>query len=481
MLLTIDIGTSSFKSAVWDFNGNRLAFAAVPLSISLNDGLRHEADSGQWLEAFEDCCRILRITVSLADVEALVISGNGPSLTPVFGEPELAAGKFTGDGLAYILGVPAAPSRLWLDRRAGQAAGQVSSLLGGFVDASFFLPKALDIKINEPRLYEKTRYFLGCPELLAYALTGEARTVFPSDGFDRWFWNDSILERFDLDMSKFPPFIRPGELFGVLASRIAARFGFSAEIPVISGGPDFFAAILGAGVALPGQVCDRAGTSEGINACTETRVDDKRLMSYCHPVKPFWNLSGIISTTGKAVEWGRDFLGLDSYDDFFDLADTADAGAGGLIFLPYLAGERSPEGNPPARGVLMGLDISTGRSEFARSVLEGICFAIRDIIRIMEESGTSAAELRVAGGSSGSAVLNKIKADITGKKVITLQQKEAELLGLAIIGSCALGKYASYSEAAAALVRIEDTWLPNESNAALYNDSFEEYRRVRGD
>jgi len=472
MLLTIDIGTSIFKSAIWDFEGNQTAFASVPLSISQNEGPRHEADSGQWLKAFEDCCLTFGANINLNKIEALIICGNGPSLTPV-----LAASS------TEVL--TTAPSRLWLDRRAAEAARQVSALMGGFVDPSFFLPKALDIKINEPPLYEKTKFFLGCPELLAYALTGEARTVFPSDGFERWFWNDSILEKLGLDKGKFPPFIRPGEVFGHLLPEAAARFGFKTDLQVISGGPDFFAAILGTGTIRPGQVCDRAGTSEGINACTRRRIIDERLMSYNHPVKPFWNLSGVVSTTGKAIEWGHGLLGLETYDAFYALAQKALPGAGGLVFLPYLAGERAPVWDPSKRGALRGLNLDTGRPEFARSVLEGICFAIRDITCIMEENASSKEdgvlikELRVAGSLSGSDLLNQIKADITKKPVIVPAQKEAVLMGLAVIGSCVLGRYASFAEAASAFVKIDKEFLPDEKNAALYDELFGEYLRMR--
>jgi xylulokinase len=503
MLLTVDIGTSNFKAAVWDFEGNSIAFASSPLSITLRKEGFHEADSGQWLRAFEDCCRSLGREVQLSAVEAVVISGNGPSLVPVLGNntstplrgvdersqhvpaPKKSTAYSNGKpplgGVGAAGGlhaVPTAPARLWLDRRAVKAAEQVSELMGGFVDASFFLPKALDIKINEPQLYEKTKYFLGCPELLAFALSGEARTVFPSDGFDRWFWTDSILERLDLDKEKFPPFIRPGEIYGRLAPHIADHFGFKPDIPVISGGPDFFAAILGSGTVKPEQVCDRAGTSEGINACTELRIDDKRLMSYRHPVKPFWNLSGIVSTTGKAIEWGCDFLGV-SYDDFFALAETAPAGSGGLVFLPYLAGERAPVWNPLARGILRGLSLSAGRAEFARVVLEGICFAIRDVITVMESASAVVDELRVAGTLSCSDRLNQMKADITQKPVLVPRQKEAELLGLAIIGSCTMGKFPSFASAAQAFVRIEKTYQPDRTNIALYDNLFKEYRKTK--
>jgi xylulokinase len=476
VLLTVDIGTSRFKSAVWDFEGEsicRTAFAAVPLSHGLSDGPHHETDSGQWLNAFEDCCRNLSRSVPLAAVEAIVISGNGPTLVPV-----LKAKTASPHSSFLISHSSFLPARLWLDRRAEEAAGRVSALLGGFVDAGFFLPKALDIMTNEPGLYEKTVCFLGCPELLAYALTGEARTVFPSDGFDRWYWNDGVLERLGLDKGKFPPFIRPGEIFGPLTPQVAARLGFKPGIPIIAGGPDFFAAILGTGTVKPGRACDRTGTSEGVNACTENRIADGRLMSYSHPVKPFWNLSGIISTTGKAVEWARGLLGLETYGEFYTLAETARAGAGGVVFLPYLAGERAPVWNPRARGALRGLGLSTGRAEFARSVLEGVCFAIRDIVYTMEEAGAAVNELRVAGAASGNATLNRLKADIPKKKILTPVQKESERLGLAVIGSCALGTYASFAEAAGDLVRIDETLLPDTENAALYDDLLAEYLKI---
>jgi xylulokinase len=464
VILAIDIGTSVFKSALWDFEGKRLAFAAIPLAMSA-DGETREADSAQWLRAFEECC--VRLRAGMSDTEVIVISGNGPSYVPVLDEPSLDS-----KGLC----LPSAPARLWLDRRAVAAAEEVSALMGAYVDPGFYLPKALGIMRDEPALYEKTRLFLGCPEFLAYALSGEARTVFPSEGFERWFWTPEILQKLGLDAAKFPPFISSGGVYGTLLPSVAARFGFAREVPVISGGPDFFAAILGTGAASPGQVCDRAGTSEGINLCTEKRVTDSRLMSYGHPVKPWWNLSGIISTTGKAVEWGRALLGLENYDDFFALAETAESGAGGIVFLPYLAGERAPIWDPSARGALRGLSLASGRAEIARSILEGIGFAIRDVLTVMEASGVKAGELRVAGSAAACGLLNRIKADISGREVLIPVQKEAELLGLAIIGACALGRYASYGEAAAVLARIEQRLRPDTAKTALYDSLFCEYK-----
>jgi len=469
VLLTVDIGTSTFKSAVWDFRGERLALGSRPLPAPAGGGESREGDSAHWLAAFGDCCRALGATIFMEGIDAIVVCGNGPTLVPVLGAAAFADGA---------LSVPAAPARLWLDRRGTEAARRVSEAAGGFVDAAFLLPKALDIAINEPRLYERTRFFAGCPELLAYALTGEPRTVFPAEGLERWFWTEASLGRLGLDAGKFPPFIRPGEVFGGLSAQVAAGFGFRPGIPVVSGGSDFVAAILGSGATAPGLVCNRTGTSDGVNACTERRIEAAGLMCYGHPAKPFWNLSGTLSTTGKAVEWACGLLGLESYDEFFSLAARAPAGAGGLVFRPFLAGGRSGAPGSPERGEMKGLALSTGRGEAARSVLEGINLAIRGIIETMEEAGAPVTEIRVAGSFAGSDLMNRLKADITGRNVVAPEQKETELLGLAMIGVFALGRTASLSESAAAFARAEKTFHPNAETRGLYDDLFGEYREA---
>jgi xylulokinase len=449
MLLTIDIGTSNFKSALWDYSGKRLSFATYPIPISNNENEKHEAECAQYIKAFEDCCKKHG---ELSGVEAIVISGNGPSLIPVLEEPIVE-----NEGLS----VEAENARLWMDRRAAMYSEEVSALMGGFVDACFFLPKILCIKREESGLYSKTKHFLGVPEFLAYALTGQARNVFPSDGFDRWFWNDAALEKLELDKAKFPVFIRPGDVFGTLTASAARLFGFAKDIPVISGGPDFYCAILGSGAALPGQACDRTGSSEGINVCTTNRIEHEKLMSYGHPVKPYWNLSGTINTTGIAIEWCRNLLQVPSFEDFIALARKSKRGSNDLVFLPCLAGERNAASGSAAHGVWKGLSLSTGREEIANSVLEGIAFAIRDVITGMEEAGAKVEQLRVTGHLAACAYLNQIKADITGKEVLEPVYKESELLGLAIIGSCYMGKYGSYAEAIEKLVKIEKIYNPN--------------------
>jgi xylulokinase len=460
LILAVDIGTSTFKAGIFSRQGLCLNWTAVPTPLS------GETESGVWLAAFETAMSRLG---NLGNLEALLISGNGPTLIPVTGNPECGHRG---------LSVPAGKVLLWLDRQAEAESAKVSELAGAFVDPGFFVPKALWIKNHEARLYERTRHFLFAPEYLAFALTGEARTVFPSTGFERWYWDREMLEGLALESAKFPPFAAPGDLIGTISAAAASRFGFPRGLKVVAGGPDFFMSILGTGVTAAGQVCGRSGSSEGINLCTAARIIDDRLMSYGHPIKPLWNLSGIISTSGRAIAWARELLGLEAlpHGAFYDLAAGTGPGSRGLVFLPYLAGERAPLWDPHARGVFQGLSLATGRAELARAVCEGICFAIRDVIAVMEECGAPVGEIRVTGGPSESPFLNQLKADITRRPVLLPAQPNAELLGLAIIGATALGAYASLAEASKTLVRIDRVFEPHP--APLYDERFAMYREL---
>jgi xylulokinase len=435
----------------------------IPMSINEN-----ETDPAQWTEAFANGIRQIAGQcghVQIATIAAILISGNGPTLVPV-----------TASG--------AAMARHWLDRRAVEEGKTVSQLFGTFVDPSFFLPKILYIKNRESELYQKTEHFLSSSEYLAYYLSGNARMVLAGKTFEKWYWNDEVLDKAGFSGSekdKFPAFIAPGEEIGEVLPELAGQFGLAQGVKVFAGGPDFLLSILGTGCAEPGDACDRSGTSEGINLCTEQYIDDKRLFSYEHPVKPFWNLSGIISTSGKAISWTRRLLGItppEEYNKFYNLAAQAKAGGNGAIFLPYLAGERAPVWNPDAHAVFSGLSLHDSPAELARAACEGVCYSIRDVITVMEADGASVTAMRVTGGPSESDFLNQLKADVSGKPVLLPELEEAELLGLAVIGSVALGEYTNFGEAAKKMVRIKKVYTANVHTKSVYDDGFARYKEL---
>ena len=421
----------------------------------------HESDPAEWTQALVKVCLQLS-PHDRTHVEAVVVSGNGPTLVPIGTDDE-----------------PIGPAYMWLDRRAKVEAHIISQRLGFSLDPSFLLPKVLWIYRNVRELYEKTRFFLPCPEYLNLYLTGNAFTILPAPEYARYLWDQESAATFGLDQSKFPPSIPIGAHVGAVTEAAAQKLGLAEGMPVIAGAPDFLVALLGTGTIEPGRTSDRSGTSEGVNLCTDRRVDDERLLCLPHIVPGLFNLGGTISTTGKALDWVRQILGLESvsYAEILDMAATAEPGAGRLVFLPYLTGERSPLWNSCAKATFVGLTLNHGRNEILRAVIESVGFAIRDVIEVMAESNCPVVDLRVSGSQARSDLWNQVKADITGCPIRVPEFEYAELMGDACVGFTALGVHQSMSEASKSMVRIARSFLPNEGRAAVYGDLFDIYRQ----
>jgi xylulokinase len=201
-------------------------------------------------------------------------------------------------------------------------------------------------------------------------------------------------------------------------------------------------------------------------------------MAYRHPIDPYYNVSGIISSSGQAIGWAKNLFGLGeaTYDRMYEEMAKAQPGANNLVFLPYLCGERAPIWDAKARGVFNGLALETGRAEMLRSVAEGVCFAMRDVITVMEELGAEVGELRLSGGPTHSAFLNQLKADITRREVLIPLITDAELVGDLIIALTEKKRYASLAEAAENLVTIQKRYTPDPTLKSLYEDLFGVYR-----
>lgn len=466
MILTIDLGTTNLKAALFSEDGVLCSSRSSTIG-TLSD--YQEIDPILWSKALSSVCKALG---DLSLVQAVVISGNGPTLVPVLGKPKIREG---------LLHAKAGMARTWLDRRPVSESSEISEMLGTFVDSGFFLPKALYLFRNERETYEESLWLLSSHEYLDYLLTGVAKAIIHSDDSQQWYWNDALVTSLGMDKDKFPPFCKPGELIGPVTILASNALGLPAGISVYAGAPDFYVSILGTGTVEVGQVCNRSGTSEGINLCTRQPLGDPRLMTYHHPVAPYYNVSGIISTSGKAIEWAKALVGNKDmpFTDLYRKMAEAEPGCGGVVFLPYLSGERAPIWDPDARAVFSGLNLQTGSDELLRSVAEGTCFAMRDVITVMEELGSEVGQLRVTGGPSESDFMNQLKADITGREVLVPAMQDAELMGLLIIALTSLGHFASYREAAKAVVKTKHIFKPDPNLKELYDELFVTYRALK--
>jgi xylulokinase len=249
---------------------------------------------------------------------------------------------------------------------------------------------------------------------------------------------------------------------------------------VVAGGPDFIMSILGTASVQPGRVCDRVGTSEGVNLCWSAPVRDPRLLCFPHVVRGAYNVAAMMSSSGASLEWASRSLSEKpgDVDALLREVQAVAAGAGGLLFLPFLAAERFPVWDPRTRGAFVGLALEHGRREMARAVVESTGYAVRTVLAAMESAGCQPTELRVAGGQARSAAWCQVRADVTGRKVLVPEQDEPDLVGGACVALAGLEDFESPAAAAESLVRIEKTYAPDAGRAGVYAELFTAFTRA---
>jgi len=462
MILAVDVGTSVLKAGLFEASGAVQARAEAPLTLVADpDPLRHEIDAREWISAFRTLTTRLKIT-GATGLRAVVVSGNGPTFVPLGAD-----------------GSPLSNAMTWMDRRGVEEARIVAEKRGSPTDAAFYLPKALWVLRHQPDIYERTRFFLSCPEYVTYVLTGTAVTFLPTPQYTRSImWDADAVRSLGMDPDKFPSFVAPGTFVGTVTAAGANASGLPEGVRVFAGAPDFIVSLLGTATVASGRACIRSGTSEGINLCSSRETVDKRLLCVQHIARGFFNVSGVISTSGKALEWFKNATGRGAaaYETVLDDITSVPPGANRLLFLPYLAGERAPIWDPCARGAFIGLTLNHGRRDMTRAVVESVAYAIRDVIEVMEEAGVSVHDLRITGSPARSSLWNQIKADVTGRRILVPAQADSDLAGDACLALFGLGEFETLAAASEATVRMGAVFEPDAERGRVYEEMFGLYR-----
>jgi xylulokinase len=468
--LTFDIGSSSLKAAIVSEDGRLLGMARRPVPLAHGADGAHESDARGWVEAAlsagAEAVSAAQREGKSREVRAIAVSGNGPTL--------LAANE---------KGEPLGPALSWLDRRAALEAAEVSALAGITIDSTFYLPKALRLwRSASQELRGRIRWFFSCPEYLEFALCGEAFTYLPHPDYEPYIWNAKMIAELGLRTELFPPFVATACVVGRLLPAAAMRLGLPSGLPLVSGFPDFLAAIVGSASVSVGRACDRSGTSEAINLCADRPFPNRALLSLRHPVSGLWNVSGGVSTAGAALEWLAKALCSESRDSGNEVdgllrdAQLSPAGARGLVFLPYLAGERAPLWDATRRAAFVGISVDHGRPELARAAAESLAYGLKLASDLALAEGMPFDLMRVSGQAAGEDFLCEIKADVLGVPVEVPEIVDCELVGDAAACSVALGEASSLGEAAASLVRIARRFEPKASTA--YAEAFATYKEA---
>lgn len=444
-LLCIDVGTTSVKVAIVDTTGRAQAESREHILFREEELLNWHAET--WNRALS--VLISRIPVR-GEITGVVISGNGPTIVPL-------------DAQLHEVG----RVLMWMDGREERLAG----------DRSFFLPKAAWLRAHRPADFERVRSFVSCPEYIAFELCGEVVTVAPSEEFSPYIWTKESIEAYGFDLSLFPRFVRPGELVGMTLATASERFGLPPGVPVYVGGPDFLMSLLGTATVRQGRTCDRAGTSEGINASSSSTVDDPRVRCLPHVIPGLYNNAGILSSTGRMFEWFRDISGQTqaSYEIMLREIAGLDRSRDLPWFFPSLHQGASWEFS---RGMFIGLGAIHGRVEMGRAVVESIGFSVREAVEILEENSLAVQEIRVCGGQAKNHIWNQMKADIIGKPLAVPEVEDAELIGNAAVGFTGLGVFASLTEAAEELVHFKAEYRPDPEAHKRFTERYRRYREV---
>ena len=483
-LLGIDIGTSACKAAVFDADGRVLASASGGYPTYYARPGWAEQNPDEW---WDTLCGVLRSlfaagTACAQDIAGVGVAGQSWAAVPI-------------DRNGRVL----CNTPIWFDTRAAGICGRwrgsigedaLFALCGNPLQPGYTLPKIGWYRENAPDIYRAADKILQSNSFIAFKLTGaishDLSQGYGCHCFDirKGMWDEAVCRELGIDPRLLPPLCVSHEAVGIVTASAARETGLRLGTPVVAGGLDAACAALGAGVLSPGQTQEQGGQAGGMSVCTSECVADKRLICGFHVIPNRWLLQGGATGGGGVIRWlqeelwpGMDYRALDGE------AASVPPGGGGLVFLPYMAGERSPIWDPAAKGVYFGLDFSKTRGHLIRAALEGVAFSLRHNLEAAEQAGASAGRLRAVGGAAKSPLWTRIKADITGKPIDVpgcggsdgILRGLATELGAAVLAGIAAGVYRDFGEAVEKTVRLTGSYEPNAENAEVYQKTYETY------
>jgi xylulokinase len=446
------------KAGLVGLDGRLLAMARAGYALQVGHGPGWaEQDPGAWWSALTVAVGALRPPEPV-DVVAIGVDGHGPTLVPVDDH---------GDATR--------PAVTFLDTRATAEAAELADATGIRGWALGPLPAALWLERHEAEVAARTRWYLTTWEWLAFRLTGVAAApLVPGQSTP----DASRLAATGLRLGHRPEPSAMGAVVGRLTRTAAEALGFQPGIPVAGGTNDAFASYLGAGLTRAGDAYDPGGSAGGFGVYWHDAVEVPGAFVTPAPLEGLYSVGAAMAATGRALDWFRDSVvgGGVTTERLLEEAGTTPPGADGVVFLPYLAGERSPIWDPDATGAFVGLTLTHGRAHLTRAILEASALAIRHVAEPMLAAGVTVSAMRVCGGPARSETWNQIKADVTGFPVLVPAVLETAVLGSAMLGAVGIGASADVPTAVRSMTRIERRLEPRAEHRATYDRAFEVYR-----
>ncbi len=485
--LGIDVGTSGVKAILVSEDGTVDASATTPLTLSTPQPGWAEQDPEAWWSATTLSVRSLLAQRPDAQVVSIGISG------------QMHSSVFL-DASASVI----RPALLWCDGRTTAECVEITHAAGGEQALrdmvrnpaleGFTLPKILWLRNHEPKAYARLATVLLAKDFIRFRLTGVMASE-PSDAsgtlmFDpsAMRWSDSLLNAVQVPRTMLPDVGGSAEVLGRVSVSAAAATGLPIGTPVVGGGADNACGAAGVGVLTPGDAVASWGTSGTVLAPTSSPVVDPMLRAhtFCHVAPNVWYVMGVVLSAGGAFAWFREQLaaelrGFSNVDAQLDAEAAAIApGADGVTFLPYLQGERTPHRDASARGAFLGLSLAHSRAHMTRAAIEGVCFAMRDSLTILQDLGLSPASLLLTGGGARSPLLRRLQAEVYGMPVTTVNREEGPAYGAALLAAVGAGAFPDVATAARATVARAPFEAPADGAHQRYDAAYARFRAAYG-
>lgn len=480
-ILGIDLGTSSLKGLVLDKNGKVVGCASAEYPLIQPKAGYSEQDPKEWVQACERVIESLakEIPDFTGELEGISFSGQMHSLVVLNERNQILRNAI-----------------LWNDVRT---TAQCREIMADFGEEllqitknkaleGFTLSKILWLQENEPEIWAKTRHILLPKDYLGFWLTG-TQHMDDSDAagtllldIEKREWSEMILQKYHIAAGILPPLVPSSQLTGTVREDLAKHFGFKKEVQVFAGGADNACAALGAGIVSQDCAMASIGTS-GVFLSYEQITDteyDGQLHFFCHAVDQAYYSMGVTLAAGRSLQWFRDtFASGQSFEELLSGIEKIEPGAGGLLFTPYLSGERTPYADSQIRGSFIGMDTQHTMKHFVRAVVEGITFSLKDSQILMEEISDRRFSriISVGGGAKNKAWL-QMQADIFDAEIVCLQAEQGPALGAAIIAAVGRNWFDSFESACESIVDYQAPIYPSKENVEKYQKIYQRYREI---
>lgn len=477
----IDVSTTATKALLVDEGGSVAGVGSSSYDYDVPEPMWTEQDPPVWWDATIDALRavIEQTDISVSDIEAVGL-----------------AGQMHGSVLLDSAGDVVRPAILWNDQRTSAECDEIRhrvgrdrliAITGNDALTGFTAPKLLWVANHEPEIWARVATVLLPKDYVRFRLTGQkAVDVAGGSGtilFDlaARTWSEEILDALGIDGAMCPPTFEGPDRTGTVSADAAAATGLLEGTPVVAGGGDQAANAVGVGAIEPGVVALSLGTSGVVFATSDGPAVDPeaRVQAFCHAVPHRWHMMGVMLSAAGSLRWFRDvFAPAVDFEELVIGAAEVSPGSEGLIFLPYLSGERTPHPDPKARGAFVGLTLSHDLRHMTRAVLEGVAFGLRDGLDLMVASGVPRpASIRASGGGTRSAVWRQILADVLCADIDTMATEEGAAYGAAILAAVGAGHHESAGAAADKMVRVEPGSRPGD-DSEIYASIHGRYREL---